>query len=1259
MPVDPAALLKGLKPVLKALDADLLKRAQDPGVDRGLRVAWEREKAARRTGDPFATWRRRRCAQVSIAWVLSVVFVRTLEDRGFLARRRIAGDGAADSEAQFTAIAPFLTARDYLLTVFRELAKLPGAADLFDARHNPVWVLAPSAEGASRLLDFFRKPDKKGNPPPEFDGTDTRFLGDLYQNLSEEVRKRYALLQTPEFVEEFILEQTLDPAIAEFGLGEVRLIDPTCGSGHFLLGAFRRLYEAWLEQAPGEDRQVLAQRALGQVYGVDINPYAVAIARFRLTLEFLQTVGITRLERAPRLPLNLCVADSLLHGVTGEQTRVSSLVPVEERKGWGDELFALEDEEEALRILIQRYHAVVGNPPYITEKDPSRKEHYRKLYAAAAGPYGLAAPFTERFFGLAVTAGFIGMINANSFAKRDFGKALIEEVLPRLDLYMIVDTSGAYIPGHGTPTLLLFGRNQPPGPRPIVAVMGKRGEAEEPAIPRVAPVWSEIVSAYNQVGFDGRHVSVEEIPRKEMAKHPWVLAGGGARTVKAVLEDRSLGSLSSKAELIGFGAVTREDQVFVLPENGSFRWGMADSVCEPYVGGKLLRDWILKRSVSIVFPYDENGAVSPAKLGHYWRVLWLFRAQLWLRRGKGFKTKRESGGEFYEYSMFYPDRHFAELKLAFAFVSTHNHFILDRGGKVFNRSAPIIKLKRAQAERDHQVLLAYLNSSIVGFWCRLVMFLKGGDQMGDGARVSPAPWDRHLEYAGNLLQKLPLPGLQEARPHLLELVQHVETTVERIQAFLPEKTVGQVLDRGQNAATELREHQATTIIELNRLCGTLISIQEEIDWRVYGLFKLPTITAERVEDVLVPVAPEHRPVEVRLARELDIDISARIWFERHKRKPPADVGGPLADLYRRRLRLIDTEKNLQLLETPETKRRWPPRDYEAEFQAAYRNWLLDRIETVLSEADEPQALSARQLAAELHRDPRVQAVAEVYTDESAPDLVRLVSDLVKAEGVPYLAALRYSDTGLEKHAAWEETWGLQRREDAGEKVDMPVPPKYATKDYRRQEYWSHRGKLDVPKERFVLFPDAESDNDESPLTGWAGWDHLQKARALAAVYQERKGEEGWESERLVPLLAGLHELVPWLIQWHNDPDPAYDGQRLGNFFRDFVAGQAHDLGLALTDLSAWRPPKPSRGRGRKAASSRGGRKPKLDADALVAAVERLQTEGGVEQHRLAEELSVSGVTVGKVAKACIEAGTLIQTSGRPKRYRLSETGGVP
>ena len=86
------------------------------------------------------------------------------------------------------------------------------------------------------------------------------------------------------------------------------------------------------------------------------------------------------------------------------------------------------------------------------------------------------------------------------------------------------------------------------------------------------------------------------------------------------------------------------------------------------------------------------------------------------------------------------------------------------------------------------------------------------------------------------------------------------------------------------------------------------------------------------------------------------------------------------------------------------------------------------------------------------------------------------------------------------------TWELQRREDAGEKVDIPVPPKYTTADFAKHSYWPPRGKLDVPKERFVSYP--RRGGRTPPVLGWAGWDHLEQARALARLLMERV-PEGW------------------------------------------------------------------------------------------------------------------------------------------------------
>lgn len=123
--------------------------------------------------------------------------------------------------------------------------------------------------------------------------------------------------------------------------------------------------------------------------------------------------------------------------------------------------------------------------------------------------------------------------------------------------------------------------------------------------------------------------------------------------------------------------------------------------------------------------------------------------------------------------------------------------------------------------------------------------------------------------------------------------------------------------------------------------------------------------------------------------------------------------------------------------------------------------------------------------------------------------------------------------------------------------------------------------LDVPKERFVLYPGAERDDDPTPVLLWAGADHLQRALALAALFHDRQTNEGWPAEKLLPLLAGQDELAPWLQQWHDDPDPARGGRRMGQYFARFVEEEARKRGAAPADLRAWRPEARRAAKGRK------------------------------------------------------------------------------
>ena len=142
---------------------------------------------------------------------------------------------------------------------------------------------------------------------------------------------------------------------------------------------------------------------------------------------------------------------------------------------------------------------------------------------------------------------------------------------------------------------------------------------------------------------------------------------------------------------------------------------------------------------------------------------------------------------------------------------------------------------------------------------------------------------------------------------------------------------------------------------------------------------------------------------------------------------------------------------------------------------------------------------------------------------------------------------------------------------------IPVPPKYAQADFRSGVFWKHRGKLDVPKERFVLIPNAERGADTSPVVGWAGWDERDLARALAGRIMELREQDAADAERVTPLLAGVLELLPWIHQWHPDSDALYGGPP-GRYFEGWLDGQLAELAITRETLRSWRPPAPTRGR---------------------------------------------------------------------------------
>jgi hypothetical protein len=360
----------------------------------------------------------------------------------------------------------------------------------------------------------------------------------------------------------------------------------------------------------------------------------------------------------------------------------------------------------------------------------------------------------------------------------------------------------------------------------------------------------------------------------------------------------------------------------------------------------------------------------------------------------------------------------------------------------------------------------------------------------------------------------------------------------------------------------------------------MIAVQEELDWEVYRLYGLIDDNLTYGGGDIPRLELGQRSFEIALAKSR----AETAWFEQHGSEPITEfpVHWPAAyrELIQRRLQLIDENPYIRLLERPEYKRRWSQEPWDKRQERALRGLLLDRLEDRrfwFDGAGGAEPKSVGQLADEVTRDREMVPVLALWEGRPDVPVTESLEKLLADEAVPFLAAYRYTDSGLRTREAWEETWDLQRREDRGEKVGtIQVPPKYTSADFRRHSYWRARGKLDVRKERFILYPDARRQGDPTTLLGWAGWDHAEQSLALSRIIGERE-REGWDDERLVPLVAGLAELQPWVAQWHSDVDDRY-GVSLAAFCREQLDRRAAQVGKTLAELAAWRPALSGRGR---------------------------------------------------------------------------------
>ncbi|MFI7291148.1 BREX-2 system adenine-specific DNA-methyltransferase PglX [Streptomyces anulatus] len=1177
-----------------------------------LRAEYEEARKLGRTAAAWSAWLKERVTQVAVAWVLGTVFVRFCEDNRLVPEPYITGPDAERRDLAEARFAQYVedeaienpTYRGWLERAFAELGEGQAGRLLFDRERNPLYQIPISHDGARALVEFWREraagdagaagaADSTGTegalPPLVHDftdplnedgteGWDTRFLGDLYQDLSEAARKTYALLQTPEFVEEFILDRTMSPVVREMGgrFGELKMIDPTCGSGHFVLGAFREMLKLWAKRDPGRDVHERVRKSLNAVHGVDINPFAVAIARFRLLLAAMAAASVRTLAEAGRYdwPVHLAVGDSLIEN---RQQEIDLFNP-DTGKRLLDFSYATEDLDDHPGILERgRYDVVVGNPPYITVKDKKLNELYRRLYSSCEGTYALSVPFAERFFQLAKTGdhngggyGLVGQITSNSFMKRGFGKPLIMEYFAhKVELTEVIDTSGAHIPEHGTPTVILVGRRRTGSARSssIRTVRSIQGEPVTPKCARKGFVWSAIVDQIDQPGSVSHWVSVDDLDRSRyFSRHPWILTDGGLELVEQLDKASSRRLKESIAPPIGRAVRIGADAAYLRPLRDSYAQAKLPHELRPFMTGDAVRDWQASPGEAIIFPYAPEASKEILR-----KELWPMRRLLEARRT--FQGDMAAAGlQWWDYMQYTASAYNTPLSITFAFVSTHNHFALDRGGKVFNRHAPVIKLEENCNQEAHHQLLGLLNSSTACFWLKQVSHGKGNGGINEGLRGEK--WEEFFEFTGGKLEEFPLPA---------NFPTEISATLDAMAQKLSTLTPAGLTNFPEGSPTTSSSESSHAEWDSTR--ARMIALQEEVDWWVYSAFALHSEDLSANKGDVPNLNTGERAFEIVLARRVETGIASTEWFKRHNSTPITEMPDHWSDAYKavvqKRIDVIETSRAIGMIERPEYKRRWATEGWDVLQERALKSWLLDRIENrdLWFQDGQPTVLTRTQLTSALSLDEDFVSVAELYAPRK--ELATVVADLLSEEHVPFLAALRYKPSGLKKRAEWEHVWDLQRLEDAAPderakrkiRDSIPVPSKYASADFLKPSYWRARGKLDVPKERFISYATGPISGTPE-LFGWMGWDHREQAQALTTYFTN---EHDLSTEEMTPLLAGVLELQPWLDQWHNEFDPLY-GSSPAAFFAGYRATQQGDRGLTDEDLRTWRPAPATRGR---------------------------------------------------------------------------------
>ncbi|HKZ45723.1 MAG TPA: N-6 DNA methylase, partial [archaeon] len=290
----------------------------------------------------------------------------------------------------------------------------------------------------------------------DFSAIDADILGTIYEQYLSHIlkktekrakltenythRKEQGIYYTPTFIVDYIVRNTLGKLLKEkeTDIEEIKVLDPACGSGSFLIKAFDVLNEhvrkndkdysqTQLDAETGTFKRKV-KILQSNIFGVDLDKQAVEIAQLNLLLKIAE-----KGHRLPLLEQNIKCGNSL----------------IADQEIAGSKAFDWDKEFESI-MTEGGFDVVIGNPPYVRQEELSEIKPYLEAnFETYQGTADLFVYFFEIELKLLKENGYFGMIVSNKWLRAGYGKSLrrfltgfwIEEIIDFGDLKVFPDAT--------------------------------------------------------------------------------------------------------------------------------------------------------------------------------------------------------------------------------------------------------------------------------------------------------------------------------------------------------------------------------------------------------------------------------------------------------------------------------------------------------------------------------------------------------------------------------------------------------------------------------------------------------------------------------------------------------------------------------------------------------------------------------------------------------------------------------------------------